>query len=86
MLETEIKFFHKNREEWVKKYPCQYVLVKGEKLIGTYPDMDEALGEGAHHFGLTPFLVRNVNEVDSVIQMPPALSLGILNAKSIRSV
>ena len=86
MLETEIKFFHENQEEWVKKYPGQYVLVKGEKLIGAYPDIDEALGEGAQHFGLTPFLVRNVNEVDHVVQMPPALDLGILSANSIRSV
>ena len=38
MLETEIKFFRKNQEDWIKKYPGKFVLVKGEQLIGVYPN------------------------------------------------
>lgn len=79
MLETEIKFFRKNQEDWIKKYPGKFVLVKGEKLIGVYTSEDEALAEGARHFGLTSFLIRNVNDDDRVVHIP-ALTLGIINA------
>lgn len=86
MLETERKFFDEHKAEFVEKYLERFVLVKDDELIGVFNTIEEAISEGARQFGLSSFLVRQVsNELESEIYIP-ALSLGLLNADSTRSV
>ena len=58
VLEVESRFYENNRAEFVEKYPNEYLLIHGERLIGHFEDMDEALDEGVRRFGSGPFLVR----------------------------
>ena len=79
VLDTELKFFEKNKAEWLKLYAGKFVLVKGEELVGFYDTTETAISEGIKRFGTESFLVRRVLPQDEKIQIP-ALMLGLLNA------
>lgn len=85
MLEQELAFYEEHRAEWLVKHPGKFVLVKSRELIGAFDDEDDALSEGARRFGLESFLVRRVQEVEELVQIP-ALTLGLLRADSQRPV
>ena len=84
-LETERKFFAQNRDQWRAAHPGKFVLVKGDRLIGTFNRPEDAIAEGARLFGTESFLVRSVDQSEEELYIP-ALALGILNANSTRSV
>jgi hypothetical protein len=79
MLETEIAYYEKHKEQLLAKHAGQIVLVKGEALIGVFNTIDEALTEGARRFGLQSMLVRQVTPVEKFVYVP-ALALGVLRA------
>ncbi|HBR58317.1 MAG TPA: hypothetical protein DEA22_12765 [Blastocatellia bacterium] len=84
MLDRERKLFEKKKSELTAKHLGKFVLIKGDKLIGLFNTVEEALSEGARQFGLVPFLVRQVSmEGEGDISIP-ALSLGLLRANSTR--
>jgi hypothetical protein len=86
MLDPEREYFAAHQEELVKNHPGQFVLIKGDQLIGAFGTMEEALELGARKYGLEPFLVRNVNQMADQEMNIPALTLGILRADSSRPV
>jgi hypothetical protein len=79
MLDRERRFFVAHAEEWAKAYPARFLVVKGERLIGDFATIDEALSAGARRFGLQPFLVRRAGEMEETVSVP-ALTLGLLGA------
>ena len=81
MLEEERQFYEEHLQEWLSHYAGKFALVKGRQLIGTFNTVEEALGEGTRRFGLTSFLVRQVQRVQPEVKVP-ALTLGLLNADS----
>lgn len=85
MLDKERKIFEQYRQEWCSKYPGKIVLIKGEELIGIFDKLEDALSEGARHFGIDSFLVRRVEETEELVYIP-ALTLGILRANSTHTV
>ncbi len=78
-LEQEIEFFEANESEWRKIYLGKFVLVKDQKLIGTYEKPEDAISAGARLFGTEPFLVRPVTGDNKDVYIP-ALALGLLSA------
>ena len=85
MLEQEREFFARNRAEWLRRHAGRVVLVKGERLVGVFNTIDEAVKEGARLFGLDSFLIRRVEEIEETLSAP-ALTLGILDANATRSI
>ena len=81
MLEKELKFYEENLQEWLKTFPGKFVVVKNEELVGFFDTNDQALSEGARRFGLTSFLVRQVEPFQNVVSIP-ALTLGLLNGNT----
>jgi hypothetical protein len=79
-LQVERKYFEENRARWVRRYHGRFALVKGRELVGVFNTVEEALGEGARRYGLTPFLVRQVTEEQKRVSIP-ALALGLLRAR-----
>jgi hypothetical protein len=79
ILDKELAFFNEKKSEWVKIYPNKFVLVKDHELIGTFDTADAAVVEGVKRYGLTSFLVRQVNQMDDTVFIP-TLSLGLLYA------
>ena len=80
-LEREIEYFKSQKEEWLRYYKGQIVLIKGEELVGTFTTQHEAFVAGVKRFGNVPFLIQAVLEQDEVAQLP-ALSVGVLSAHS----
>ena len=70
VLDAERIFFESHKQEWLGEHVGQYVLVKGSDLIGMYPDAQTAYSKGLAHFGLQPFLVKEVREEEPVIYVP----------------
>jgi hypothetical protein len=86
MLESEQKYFDEHKDELVEKYLDRFVLIKGEELVGVFNTVEEAISEGARRFGLSSFMVRQVSKEAEAEVYIPALSLGLLNANSTRSI
>ena len=78
MLENELRFYERIRNT----LPAgQFVVIRGEELVGIFSSESQALSEGARRFGREPYLVRQVRDQEHVYSNP-ALSLGILRATS----
>ena len=85
MLEQERNFYQEMLGEWLSIYSNKFVLIKGQELIGTFDTSSEALAEGARRFGLTSFLIRQIQDTQEEVNIP-ALTLGLLNASSTHSI
>jgi hypothetical protein len=44
----------------------EYVLIKGEEIVGYFPDEDSALEAGAERFGTEPALVKQIAEFEEI--------------------
>jgi len=80
-LKEELGYFVSVKEELLKHYKGQFALIKGKELIGTYTTWEEAFNNGIKQLGNVPFLIRQVQEKDEVVQFP-ALAVGAINARS----
>ncbi len=85
MLEEERRYFDEHLEEWLNRFAGRVVLVKGQELIGSFDDEDDALAEGARRFGRSSFLVRRVIPEQEKVSAP-ALTLGLISANPPRTV
>ncbi len=80
-LQTELKFYQKHKQEYLKLYKGQFVLIKGETFIGVYTTDAEAYKAGLEQFGNQPFLIKQVLEDDTKVSYP-ALTVGAINVRS----
>jgi hypothetical protein len=78
MLDQERQYFVEHRNEMLREHPGKFVIIRGSVLAGTFATEEEALAFGAREFGLTSFLVRNVDQPNDLEVRVPALTLGIL--------
>ena len=46
----------------------QYVLIKGEVIVGLWPTLEDAMAEGQDRFGYQPFLVHQLREREPVLR------------------
>ncbi len=60
MLEKETKTFEKNLPELVKTDMGKFVLIKDEKVVGTFSAVQDALKAGYEKFKDQPFFVRQI--------------------------
>jgi hypothetical protein len=81
MLDTERQYFEQHRGELLRQYPGKFVVIKEDELLGSFDNIQDALGAGARQFGMSPFLVRRTDESPQEISIP-ALTLGILRANT----
>lgn len=79
MLEQELEFFEKNKQEYRKHYMDQFVLIHGEEFLGSYTTDQQAYEAGIAKLGNVPFLIKQVQPEDSEVRIP-AYSFGLLSA------
>jgi hypothetical protein len=77
-LQKELNFYQKHKQEYLKLYKGQFVLIKGEEFIGVFTTDAEAYKAGLEKFGNQPFLIKQVLEDDSKVSYP-ALTVGAIN-------
>lgn len=78
-LDKELKYFESKKSEFLKTYENQFVLIKGEKLIGSFTTPAEAYKKGVEVYGNEPFLIKQVLKTESAADLP-ALTVGVINA------
>ena len=78
-LEQERALYAAHETEWAAAHPGRFVVVKGDRLLGTFDSIEQALAAGAASFGLDSFLVRRLGERQEEVHIP-ALTLGLLRA------
>jgi len=59
-LEEELKVFQHIEKELAASAPGKYVLIKGQNLIGTYNNQNDAIAEGYTRFGNVPFFIKHI--------------------------
>lgn len=65
-LEKEEAVFAANLADWRESHLGEFVLIKGDEIIGFFQGLTAAFGEGTSRFGLQPFLVRQIVPSDAV--------------------
>lgn len=69
-LAVEIEFYERHKSEWLKKCRDQFVVVKGEELLGFFIEFRDAYLAGVEKYGAnTDFLVKPVVEQEQVISV-----------------
>jgi hypothetical protein len=56
--------------ELMREHEGQFVLIKGQNVVGVFCDRSAALREGYRRFGIVPFLVRQVTASEPVVYLP----------------
>lgn len=63
MLEKELKYFDKVRDELRSKYPNGgFVVIKDNAVLGIWMNRADALKVGIEKYENVPFLVKNIND------------------------
>ena len=64
VLLEELKTYEANRESLLGSYEGKFVLIHGEKVLGTFHSQMDAIAWGYRELGNVPFLVKEVLKVD----------------------
>lgn len=78
-LEQETRWFEEQRAHLVATYFGKFLVIKDDKVQGSYDTAQAAYEAGLRTFGTNGFLVKQALPVDSVEHMP-AVWLGTLRA------
>jgi hypothetical protein len=65
-LERERQTYEEKKTELLAGAAGKYVVIHGDQVIGVWDTQDDALRAGYERFGLEPFLVKQVTEVEPV--------------------
>ena len=65
LLEKELETYMQNRDHLLATSEGKFVLVHGDKVIGTYDTEGDAIAEGYKQFGNVPFLVRQILTIET---------------------
>jgi hypothetical protein len=65
ILEKELATYEANRADLVAQARGKYALVKDDKVVGVFDTDRDAVHQGYDRFGLTPFLVKEIVEIDT---------------------
>ncbi len=78
-LDKELAFYDAHVEEWKQQHAGQFVVIRGEEVLGFFATENDALSAGAGEYGAVPFLVRGVGEPVLHVNIP-AYTLGLIGA------
>jgi len=66
-LAVELEYFAQHKAKWVVSKAGEYVVIKGSKPLGFYPNFEAAYRAGAATYGpQTDFLVKQILEHEPV--------------------
>jgi hypothetical protein len=64
VLSKELKTYEANLGNLLGSYEGKFVLIHGEKILGTFDSQMDAIAWGYRELGNIPFLVKQVLKVD----------------------
>ena len=62
MLEKEYDYFLKNRNNLLKDFKDQFIVIIGNKVVGNYKSQEEALKNASSKYPIGTFLIQKVSE------------------------
>ena len=65
-LRAEIETYEKHKSQLIAESEGKYVLVHEEQIAGVWDTYQDALRVGYNRFGLRPFLVKQIQGVETV--------------------
>lgn len=65
-LNQEREFYEAHKPDLLQKHRGQFVLIKGDQLVGVFQSAESAYLAGLEKFGVEAFLVRQVLEAEPV--------------------
>ena len=74
---SSFQAIRRHLSDYLAQYPGNYVIIKGEELVGIYERIEDALTEATRLFEIGAYWVRQVLPVQEEVSVP-ALTLGIL--------
>ncbi len=69
-LTNETAAYHAHLPRLLREHSGQFVLIKGDEVVGIFPDRSSALEDGYRRFGIVSFLVREISDNHPVIYLP----------------
>lgn len=69
-FEKEIETYEKNKEALLKGFSDKYIIVCGEHITGFFDDKIEAINCAYKMFGNRLFMVKKIEEKDTVVNIP----------------
>ena len=69
-LTSEITAYCAHLPRRLREHRGQFVLIKGDDVVGIFPDRSTALEDGYRRFGIVSFLVREITDSEPVIYLP----------------
>jgi len=64
VLAKEIRAYEKHRDDLLTDSEGKYVLIKADKVVGTFESKFDAIHEGYRRFGNVPFLVKKIVKIE----------------------
>lgn len=64
-LEKELETFRANVQDWLSVNNGKYVVISGTEVLGIFGDYSDALQHGYSKCGLTPFLVKKIEAIET---------------------
>lgn len=64
ILSKELETYEKNKQELLKENRGKFVLIKGDNIINIFDTYADAVKVGIDKFGNSPFLVKQILEVE----------------------
>jgi len=79
MFEQELAYYNEHKDELLKHYENQFVVIKDNEFAGAYSNDVDAYKVGLQKFGNVSFLIKQVTKEEEIVRFP-ALTVGVLNA------
>lgn len=73
-LAQEYAVFEEMRTELESKHMGKIIVIKGEKVVGTYDNMEDAARAAVQCFGRGPYLIKEIGEPEVVL---PSMVYGV---------
>ncbi len=64
VLSKEIETYEKNKQKLLKESHGKFALIKSEEIINVFDTSADAIKVGIDKFGNTPFLVKQILEIE----------------------
>lgn len=81
LLSVEKETYNTNKERLLAEYEGKYVLIRKDKIIDIFITEEDAIKEGYQRFGNKPFLVKQISQIDPVLNFTSYL-LGVMRCQT----